>query len=273
MARRKPVKKISLREAAEYAHDHGLIGDFYALDQDTITSLRDLYHRTKWRQSQSSIDGGHTIMYAFHQALKRKLPQSKDKTSHLKKVRLATQMANEAATLWSKYDLQGDPSITLIDVADAFSIAAEAAEEADLVYDAKRQRKLANQLYERAGRENPSSRDKLRTRRSGMRRKKSHSRRRRYTRARDPRRPQRQHLTPRQREIVSKKIKIMIKEGYPRRVAYAAAYRYAGVKRPRGMKTKHLSRAEHAQLMKARRRDSKLRTRKSRRLSSKRRRR
>lgn len=80
-----------------------------------------------------------------------------------------------------------------------------------------------------------------------------------------PRNPERrgprggQYLSPKQREIISKKIGLMVREGYPPRVAYAAAYRYAGVKRPKSRPVRHLSPAEHRQLMRARKHDPKLR--------------
>lgn len=66
--------------------------------------------------------------------------------------------------------------------------------------------------------------------------------------SRDPARP-----TRRQRQMIAAKIREMKHEGYPTLVAVAAAHRIAGVPRPK-QPVKHLTPAEHRQLLRARRR-------------------
>lgn len=61
-----------------------------------------------------------------------------------------------------------------------------------------------------------------------------------------------QYVTPRQRAFISKKVPVLIEEGHPRPVAVAIAYRMAGVHRPRGMRTKHLTPGERRQELRAR---------------------
>jgi len=66
------TRKITLDEAARTARHHHLIGDYYELDSVTRDKLNDLAARTAWRQSRSSASLGHSRLYAFHQALKRR---------------------------------------------------------------------------------------------------------------------------------------------------------------------------------------------------------
>lgn len=252
-----PKRTLTLKEAADLARERGLIGDYYALDEDAKASLRNLLERTKWRQSRSSLEKGHNLSYAFHQALKRQLPKSKDPSSLRQKLYKAESISADAFDRQRKaYD--GATPTEWLEIADEFDVAGEAFEDANDMYRARKHRQTAKLIRDRF----PQRDARMQRRGSSMRRRSSRYRTRRDPVRRGPRGGQK--LTVRQREIVSKKIRIMIKEGYPRRVAIAAAMRYAGVKRPRSLKTKRLSAGEHRQLMRARRKDPKLRSRKAR---------
>lgn len=64
-------KHLTLAQAAAHARSRKLLGNYYALDRDTVQALVDLMKRTFWRQSRSSRAQGHGRTYAFHQALVR----------------------------------------------------------------------------------------------------------------------------------------------------------------------------------------------------------
>jgi hypothetical protein len=59
-------------------------------------------------------------------------------------------------------------------------------------------------------------------------------------------------ISPAKRKWIAKKIAFLRREGHPRLTAIAIAYRMAGVPRPRGLRTKHLTSAERRQERKIR---------------------
>lgn len=73
-----------------------------------------------------------------------------------------------------------------------------------------------------------------------------------YKASRDP-----QRVSVTKRKWISNKIRLLREEGHPRSTAVAIAYRMAGVKRPKSMRTRHLTTTERRQELKARRASAK----------------
>lgn len=136
---------LSLQEASEHAWQHGLIGDYYSLDSDTISSLRELLGRTRWRQSISSLQRGHGQLYAFHQALRRLRPKPRDLQELHRRATRATLLGARAWRLRDDAYARGTRA-SFEEAADTFEIAAEAFEEANNMYEAVKARKNARML-------------------------------------------------------------------------------------------------------------------------------
>lgn len=69
-------RTLSLEDAARLAKERGILDrDYYALDRSQTDVLRELFDRTRWRQSASSAAMGRSKLYAFHLALDRAAPR------------------------------------------------------------------------------------------------------------------------------------------------------------------------------------------------------
>jgi hypothetical protein len=163
-------RTLTLHEAAEYANERGMIGEYDELDDDIITSLRALYLRTRWRQSTSSRRKGHGIIRAFHQALKRRLPKSRGliTRAHVERAARAQQRAQD---LYYKAIFENGSQQDYRDAAEAFEIAAEAFEAIGDMRHAILHRKNARSVRDAMELNWGSSRDMRRTRHKKRRRR------------------------------------------------------------------------------------------------------
>lgn len=153
-------KVFSLQEAAEEANAKGLIGDFFGLNETTYSDLRKLWAQTRWRQSASSERLGHSILWAFHQALKRRLPKSRGGISKADAAR-AEALFQAAAVEYTRAEVlfQESPVESrmrrarraLLAAADSFEVAAEAAEDVGnmrLAVEGRRRAGLIRDVFE-----------------------------------------------------------------------------------------------------------------------------
>lgn len=161
---------LSLQEASDHAWQHGLIGNYYALDSDTTASLRELLTRTRWRQSVSSLQQGHGKLYAFHQALRRLRPKPRDLRALQRASERATILAARAHRLRNIAYAIGDRA-SYREAADTFEITAEAYEEANNMHEAVKARRNAKVLRQFADAEMEPDRDPRKRRPTRARRR------------------------------------------------------------------------------------------------------
>lgn len=122
MARRR-TRKLSLTDASREAFRLRIVGDYYALTRSQTDALGELHEQTAWRQSESSRYAGHSVLYAFHQALLRAASRWDRGRKNVSGVSSAV-----ASTVQEAYRLMNDGH--LHDAADMFDVAADQYEEA-----------------------------------------------------------------------------------------------------------------------------------------------
>jgi len=154
-------RTLTLQEATEYANEHGLIGgDYYGFNDDDVSALRNLYERTKWRQSLTSQQRGIGIIRAFYYALRRRAPKRRGIISE-KQVSQAYELRASAERVWSDaVNGASDSRSGYERAALKYEMAGEAFEAVGEMREAVQARRLSAQILRTADLNFPPSRDR-----------------------------------------------------------------------------------------------------------------